>query len=332
MSLISVVMASYNQGEFLSEAIESVLAQSYPCYEIVLVDDGSTDVTSTVAKCYPMVRYILQPHQGLHAARNRGLQEARGEYLVILDADDRLLPHHLAQSLQAFTDHPEAAGVCGNYRIIGDVEYAHRHRCEPAPDSFGTLLAVGGFPGPPAVAMFRTNVVRGLGGIRAGLEANADYDLFLRVAEHHPLYCHHSTVCEYRRHSRQRTKDSALMLRSVMTVLQRHREYVQANPCYARSYREAHHRFQASYGESLLWETIEAVKIGRIRQAVPRLLTLLRWYPMGLWRVVRHRLHRMIQLSRPQRHIRSQAAVSQAAASMQQPEGIASVDDDARLR
>jgi glycosyltransferase involved in cell wall biosynthesis len=327
MPLISVVIASYNQGHFLSESIESVLTQTIPCYEIVLVDDGSTDASSTVAERYPMVRYILQPHQGLHAARNRGLQEARGEYLVILDADDRLLPHHLAQSLQAFADHPEAAVVCGNYRIIGDVENAHRHRCEPAPDSFGTLLAIGGFPGPPAVAMFRTNVVRQVGGIRAGFEANADYDLFLRIAEQHTLYCHHTTVCEYRRHPRQRTKDSALMLRSVMTVLQRHRDYVEANPCYARPYREAHYRFQASYGECLLWETIEAVKTGRIMQAVPGLLTLLRWYPTGLWRVVRHRLHRTIRRSRSERHDRSQGVTP-----VDQRKRVARVDDDAGLR
>jgi glycosyltransferase involved in cell wall biosynthesis len=287
---ISVVMACYNQAHFLGEAIESVLTQSYPHYEIILVDDGSTDATAAVAQRYQAVRYISQAHLGLRATRNRGIQASRGEYLVILDADDRLLPHHFADSLQAFAQHPEAAVVCGNYEIIGTGPTAHVHCCDPAPDHFGSLLAIGGFPGPPATAMFRMDVIRHLGGIRAGLEANAEYDLFLRVAQHHSLYCHHRAVCEYRRHAGQRTKNAALMLRSVMTVLRSYREYVRTNPQYAESYRRAHNRFQASYGECLLWETIAAAKNGKLRLAVQGGLTLLRWYPQGLWRAAKHRL------------------------------------------
>ena len=72
--LVSVIIPCYNQGHYLGEAVESVLAQSYPKLEIVVVDDGSTDGTSEVAARYPAVRYIRQHNQGLAAARNSGLR------------------------------------------------------------------------------------------------------------------------------------------------------------------------------------------------------------------------------------------------------------------
>src|SRR3954462_6988719 len=87
--LISIVIPSYNQAHFLREAIESVLAQSYPALEIIVVDDGSRDESATVAMRYPNVRCLRQPNMGVAAARNTGLRHSSGEYLVFLDQDDR---------------------------------------------------------------------------------------------------------------------------------------------------------------------------------------------------------------------------------------------------
>ena len=303
-ALISVVIASYNQAHFLGEAIESVLAQSYRYYEIVVVDDGSRDQAAAVVQRYGSVRYIPQAHRGLGMARNRGIHESQGQFLVILDADDRLLPDHFRDSLQAFAVHPQAAAVCGNYRIIGEGDPVHTHCCDLTPDAFGTLLAVGGFPGPPATAMFRMEVVHRLGGIRCRFEANADYDLFLRVAQRYVLYCHHGTVCEYRRHGGQRTKDAALMLRSVMAVLRSHRQYVRSNPQYAIPYRQAYRRFRETYGDALLWQTVAAVKAGHLYPAARGLMTLLRWYPAGLSSLVAARVRATLKkkLTPPRRH------------------------------
>src|ERR687890_1245755 len=93
--LVSVVIPCYNQAHFLGEAIESVLAQSYKDFEIIVVDDGSPDNTSEVAARYPGVRCVRQENQGLAGARNTGIRESKGEYLVFLDADDRLLAEAL---------------------------------------------------------------------------------------------------------------------------------------------------------------------------------------------------------------------------------------------
>src|SRR5919107_192619 len=104
--LVSVVIPCYNQAHFLSEAIESVLAQTYPYFEIIVVDDGSTDNTSEVAGRYSGVRCIRQDNQGLSGARNSGLRHSKGEYLVFLDADDRLLPQALEVGLECLRAYP----------------------------------------------------------------------------------------------------------------------------------------------------------------------------------------------------------------------------------
>ena len=102
--LVSVVIPCYNQAHFLGEAIESVLKQTYKHFEIVVVDDGSTDNTSEVARRYSGIRCIEQANQGLSAARNTGIRESKGEYLVFLDADDRLRPIALEAGLLDATE------------------------------------------------------------------------------------------------------------------------------------------------------------------------------------------------------------------------------------
>src|SRR5919108_2036820 len=118
LPLVSVIITSYNQARFLSDAIESVLTQTYSQFEIVVVDDGSTDHASEVVTRYPGVRYIHQDNQGLSAARNTGLRESNGAYLVLLDADDRLLPIALETGVDCLQAHPECGFVSGHHSLI----------------------------------------------------------------------------------------------------------------------------------------------------------------------------------------------------------------------
>src|SRR6185503_10394131 len=92
LPLVSIIIPCYNQGRYLGDAIESVLRQSYRRLEIIVVDDGSTDDSSQVARKYSDVKLRRQENRGFSRARNAGLEASRGDYLVFLDADDRLLP------------------------------------------------------------------------------------------------------------------------------------------------------------------------------------------------------------------------------------------------
>jgi glycosyltransferase involved in cell wall biosynthesis len=105
--LVSVLIPSYNRAYIVASAIESVLAQTYPSVELVVVDDGSTDDTRTVVERYPNTRYIYQDNAGLAAARNTGLQAARGEFIAFLDSDDTWLPWKLAAQVAMMRRFPE---------------------------------------------------------------------------------------------------------------------------------------------------------------------------------------------------------------------------------
>ena len=112
---VSVLVPAYNAAGYLRYALDSVLAQSYADWEIVLVDDGSTDDTGALVDSYrarlqDKLRYIHQSNRGLPAARNSGIRAARGEFIALLDADDVWLPHRLERSIQALDAEP-AAGL-----------------------------------------------------------------------------------------------------------------------------------------------------------------------------------------------------------------------------
>ena len=278
---VSIVIPTYNQAGYLGEAIESALAQTRRADEIIVIDNDSTDHTSQVAAGYPAVRYIRQPNRGVCGSTNRGIHEATGDYLVILHSDDRLFPNHLETSLAAFERHPEAAFVCGDYRWFGIGDSWHRHRCEPAPDYYATLLRLN-FIGPPLVIMFRRDVLLKTGGFDAKYFGADDQELYLRIARYYPIHCHHEVVAEYRRHEGQNSKRTAMMLKASMAVMQAQRPYLARNPAYQEAYREGIRHRQKLYGESLFWQGVAAFKAGQTREALACVSVLLRHDPQGL--------------------------------------------------
>ena len=111
---ISVVIPCYNYGEFLPEAIDSVFAQTFQDFEVIIVDDGSTDsLTQEVLSQidHPKIRVIRQEHQGAPVARNRAIQEAQGEFIVPLDADDTIAPSYLEKCCSAIAQFPKVGFV-----------------------------------------------------------------------------------------------------------------------------------------------------------------------------------------------------------------------------
>jgi len=113
--LVSVVIPVYNYDRYLAEAIESVLGQTYPHLEAIVVDDGSTDQSNEVAKSFAAtsVRYCHQVHAGIGAARNKGVELAQGDYIAFLDADDRWPLEKIERQLGAFDSDPELEMVFG---------------------------------------------------------------------------------------------------------------------------------------------------------------------------------------------------------------------------
>ena len=122
MPTISVIIPTYNSSKYIFEAINSVMVQTQKDYEIIIVDDGSTDNTNELVKLYiksqPCIRYLYQQNQGPGAARNRGIREAKGEYIVFLDADDLIPIDSLKRKIQFLIKYPKVNLVFSDYYMI----------------------------------------------------------------------------------------------------------------------------------------------------------------------------------------------------------------------
>lgn len=170
----SVIIPAFNAARFLREAIDSVLAQSRPPHEIIVVDDGSTDATETVARRVPAVRYIAQAHGGIAAARNRGVSAATGNWIAFLDADDRWTPGKLEIQRAALEADPELDMLLGHCAQIRQREWAAR--VEPP------VPAEGGVPGyVPGTCLIRRAAFERVGLFEPSLRAGEFIDWLLRA-------------------------------------------------------------------------------------------------------------------------------------------------------
>jgi glycosyltransferase involved in cell wall biosynthesis len=117
-NLISVIVPVYNGERFLAEALDSIVAQTFKPYEIVLIDDGSTDNSKAIALRYPEVKYTYQPNQGLAAALNLGISLAKGSYIAFLDADDFWVGEKLSAQMAYMLKDPELDIVFGHFQRL----------------------------------------------------------------------------------------------------------------------------------------------------------------------------------------------------------------------
>ncbi|HUH98987.1 MAG TPA: glycosyltransferase [Anaerolineales bacterium] len=179
--LVSIILPVHNGEQFLAETIQSVLAQSYHAYELIIVDDGSTDRTREIALSHPSVQYISQAHRGASAARNKGILAARGEYVAFLDADDLWEPDKLLVQIRAFEAHPEADIVTGHIQQFADPDpdsaQAPRYRFAEEPVPGYSVIAI----------MIRRGVLDKLGLFDEDLETSAEViDWFVKALEKKP--------------------------------------------------------------------------------------------------------------------------------------------------
>jgi glycosyltransferase involved in cell wall biosynthesis/peptidoglycan/xylan/chitin deacetylase (PgdA/CDA1 family)/SAM-dependent methyltransferase len=284
--LISVIIPSYNHAHFLTEAIESVLAQTYSHYEIVVVDDGSTDNTAEVAGRYPGVRCVRQDNHGLAAARNTGIRKSSGDYLVFLDADDRLLPCALEVGLACLRSHPECAFVAGRCaRITSDgqpIPTTENARLDS--DPYSCLLS--SCPVLVPAVMYRRATFQTFPGFDTSLFAAEDYHLYYRIARELPIHFHDVVVAEVRQHHANMTSNTGVMLRANLTALKTQWRYVKANPQYKEAYRAGLRFWRTHYGGRLAVTLPNQFRLGHWKRALSEVALLLRYYPQGLAEVL----------------------------------------------
>ncbi len=186
---VSVVMPTFNRGWIIKEAVDSVLAQTYDRFELIVVDDGSADDTAAVLAPYQdRIRIIRQENRGVSAARNRGVAASYGRWVAFLDSDDLWLPKKLEIQTAFFRDHPEAL-ICQTeetwVRNGRRVNPRRKHQ-KPSGYIFEPSLALC-LVSPSAVMMTR-EFFDETGGFDETLPACEDYDLWLRISRRHPIH------------------------------------------------------------------------------------------------------------------------------------------------
>jgi glycosyltransferase involved in cell wall biosynthesis len=307
LPLVTVVIPCYNQAHFLGEAIESVLSQSYRNFEIIVVDDGSTDETSEVASRYEEVRLIRQENRGLSGARNTGIRDSQGEFLVFLDADDKLLPGALEAGLRCFEAHPECAFVFGDFRYIGidgaplgkdkvflplqiaSIKVVNRDQRGPwsVEDRYSVLLYHNFIM--HATVMYRERIFGAVGDFNEALRASEDYELYLRIVRQFPIYCHGDMVAEYRRHEWNMTINAGLLLKTTIGVQRSQRRYARQHKYSWQTYKAGIIFMQSWYGDPYVEWVREQIKEGSWKEALKGAFLLARYYPKGLALVVNNK-------------------------------------------
>jgi glycosyltransferase involved in cell wall biosynthesis len=187
--IVSVIIPTYNRGWIIKEAIESVLAQDFEDFELIVVDDGSTDHTIDILDSYKKDLFIIQQeNRGVSAARNRGITAASGRFVAFLDSDDLWLPKKLSRQVGFFNLNPDAL-ICQTEEIwmrnYFRVNPKKRHK-KPSGMIFEQSLAL--CLVSPSAAMIKRSLFDEVGRFDETLPACEDYDLWLRISCRYPVY------------------------------------------------------------------------------------------------------------------------------------------------
>ena len=222
--LVSVIIPCFNHGRYLGDAIRSVLAQREAAFEIIVVDDGSTDDTREVAAQFEDdVRYIWQENRGLSAARNTGLSAARGSYVGLLDADDLYEPTFMTTLVGLLEEDTDAeAAYCG-YRFV-DHELRPLPQVEQRATEQGRLhqaLLDGNFLVPESI-LVRRRCYEAVGRFEESYRGCEDWDMWLRIAERYKVLASSAILTRHRILAGSMSTDPFVLFKYRLTMLEKH--------------------------------------------------------------------------------------------------------------
>jgi glycosyltransferase involved in cell wall biosynthesis len=255
----SLIIPTYNRAHLLPEAVNSALAQTYRDFEVIIIDDGSTDNTREVAQSFPSnVRYVYQENRGSSAAFNKGIELARGEYLAIFADDDMILEKFLEKSVDFLDKHPEAGFSHGQVLTIDEKGLPLRlHRARGDKTSFirdgkeeiEHLLIRNYIVG--CTALFRRSCFGEVGLYNTALRSCEDWDMWIRLARKYAVGYIAEPLAKYRVHTQSLTghfeaekvkEDYTVLLDSVF-------KDAEIGPRYARLRRKAYYGMYCYLGK-----------------------------------------------------------------------------------
>jgi GT2 family glycosyltransferase len=279
MPLVTVIMPAYNVALYLREAVESVVAQTYHDWELVIVDDGSTDETGSIAReCVELddrIRLVRQENRGLAGARNTALETGRGEFFALLDSDDIWDPGFLEAQMDVFARYPETALVSGSARFLGGAKNGQPARPRIAGAPVLTLeQMIADEAAVFIMTTFRREVVDTIGRFDASKRRSEDWDFWLRAVSAGFVFRRNWTALAwYRVREGSLSRDTPAMLQEMLHTLSKLRPHCQPGS-------RAHAALQAQIGRLeralLLVRAKDALECGRYPDAAATLQQLRR--------------------------------------------------------
>ena len=307
---VSVVMPAYNVGPYIADAITSVRDQTFPDFELLVVDDGSIDDTADIAGRFAAadsrITVLRQDNRGLAAARNTALRHARGGLLALLDSDDLWTPRFLEAQIALLEERPAIDIVTGNGWTLGSHEDGQPARPWPDPRPNPDLWTIlGDELSVFIMSVFRRRVYNTIGGFDEMLRTNEDFDFWLRAAIAGFTFARNDEpLGYYRRRDDSLSASQVRMLRGALRVYYKQRPALLCNPPALRLLDDRVQRFEADLIAAEAREAIDQrdfTSAGRHLSAlrerrggatlsVVRLLA--HWMPGLLWRAYQLRRKR----------------------------------------
>jgi glycosyltransferase involved in cell wall biosynthesis len=257
-STVSIIIPDYNHAQFVGDAIQSVLNQDYSNFEIIVVDDGSTDNSrEVIGKFGEKVRYIWQENQGLSAARNTGINLANGSFVCVLDADDMYEPAFLTTMVSALRTNPDADGIYCGYRFVEQLNNPLPQieaRSIPSNELYHALLD-GNFLVPESM-LVRRYCYDWAGPFDESLRACEDWDMWLRITKKFRIISTSQILTRHRILRGSMSTDPERMLNNRLAVLKKH-----VGKAPEDENEEADLRRRA-YGRAYLGSCVERLQVG----------------------------------------------------------------------
>ena len=296
---VSVIIPCYNQGRFLPEALDSVIAQTCQDWECLIINDGSTDHTPRVAARYAnqdnRIRCLNQPNRGLGNARNRGLSESRGRYIQFLDADDILLPQKITRQLELLEGERRPALAYCDFYITDGADATKRttnQLCEPRlimkaalqdlASRWETELSI-----PVHCFLFDAAFFRDRGcSFDEALASHEDWDYWMQIFGLDPVVKHVAEKCVvYRRHNHAMCTDVEIMWRGFSRAIDKQRTLFNGDGNMRKILRSKKREMRRFY--------LAQVKMGLVEKVATRTLSFFsRHVPWPVQKIVR----RMIEM------------------------------------
>ncbi len=209
---VSVIVPAYNAARYIANAIDSVLAQTTPARELIVVDDGSTDATREIVSQYgSRVRYIFQENRGVSAARNLGIESSVSSRVAFLDADDAWLPEKLEKQTAALRESGLRASYTAHLIVDDALEPLFENRGLRRESALEDLLSIGNVIGSPSSVMCDRSLFDEIGGFDPSFSLCADWELWVRVATRTDFANVDEPLVKYRLHGDNMSRDVPLL-------------------------------------------------------------------------------------------------------------------------